>query len=129
VYLLRPFTSLALSPHDNHDGTTAQQRNCLGYEQKKRLVAGAEHAARPHILYFLDKPTSRVGNQSPIPIVLIMKKLSQARQAIICAIPFTIIHQFFIRQFSVILGFNAGGNTACSSPVGENRTDVIRYFG
>jgi len=99
----------------------------LGVEQKKRLTVGVELAARPDLLLFLDEPTSGLDSQSAFSIVRILKKLSQAGQAIICT-----IHQpssMLIQQFDMILALNPGGNTFYFGPVGENGADVIRYFG
>jgi ATP-binding cassette subfamily G (WHITE) protein 2 (SNQ2) len=99
----------------------------LGVEQKKRLTIGVELAAKPSLLLFLDEPTSGLDSNSAYSIVQFLKKLAQAGQAIVCT-----IHQpssVLIQQFDMILALNPGGNTFYFGPVGENGTDVIRYFG
>ncbi|KAI4642099.1 hypothetical protein J4E93_007243 [Alternaria ventricosa] len=99
----------------------------LGVEQKKRLTIGVELAAKPSLLLFLDEPTSGLDSNSAYSIVQFLKKLAQAGQAIVCT-----IHQpssVLIQQFDMILALNPGGNTFYFGPVGENGTDVIKYFG
>jgi ATP-binding cassette subfamily G (WHITE) protein 2 (SNQ2) len=98
----------------------------LGVEQRKRLTIGVELAAKPSLLLFLDEPTSGLDSQSAYSIVRFLKKLSSAGQAIICT-----IHQpssVLIQQFDMVLALNPGGNTFYFGPVGENGTDMIRYF-
>ncbi|KAI0588081.1 abc transporter [Pyrenophora tritici-repentis] len=99
----------------------------LGVEQKKRLTIGVELAAKPSLLLFLDEPTSGLDSNSAYSIVQFLKKLAQAGQAILCT-----IHQpssVLIQQFDMILALNPGGNTFYFGPVGENGSDVIKYFG
>lgn len=99
----------------------------LGVEQKKRLTIGVELAAKPSLLLFLDEPTSGLDSNSAYSIVQFLKKLAQAGQAIVCT-----IHQpssVLIQQFDMILALNPGGNTFYFGPVGENGSDVIKYFG
>lgn len=99
----------------------------LGVEQRKRLTIGVELAAKPSLLLFLDEPTSGLDSQSAYSIVRFLKKLSMAGQAIVCT-----IHQpssVLIQQFDMILALNPGGNTFYFGPVGENGSDVIKYFG
>jgi ATP-binding cassette subfamily G (WHITE) protein 2 (SNQ2) len=99
---------------------------CLGVEQRKRVTIGVELAAKPNLLLFLDEPTSGLDSQSAFSIVRFLKKLSQAGQAIICT-----IHQpssILIQEFDMILALNPGGNTFYFGPVGDNGSDVIKYF-
>jgi ABC-type multidrug transport system ATPase subunit/ABC-type multidrug transport system permease subunit len=98
----------------------------LGVEQKKRLTIGVELAAKPSLLLFLDEPTSGLDSQSAYNIVRFLKKLCAAGQAIVCT-----IHQpsaDLIQQFDKILALNPGGNVFYFGPVGENGSDVIKYF-
>ena len=98
----------------------------LGVEQRKRLTIGVELAAKPSLLLFLDEPTSGLDSQSAFSIVRFLKKLSMAGQAILCT-----IHQpssILIQQFDMILALNPGGNTFYFGPVGENGSEVIKYF-
>ncbi|PUU78328.1 hypothetical protein B9Z19DRAFT_1142917 [Tuber borchii] len=95
----------------------------LGVEQKKRLTVGVELGTRPDRFLFLDEPTSGLDSQSAFSIVRILKRLSQAGQAIICA-----IHQpssILIQQFDMIFALNPGGNTFYFGPVGENAARVV----
>lgn len=99
----------------------------LGVEQKKRLTIGVELAAKPSLLLFLDEPTSGLDSNSAYSIVRFLKKLAAAGQAIVCT-----IHQpssVLIQQFDMILALNPGGNTFYFGPVGENGSDVVKYFG
>lgn len=98
----------------------------LGVEQRKRVTIGVELAAKPNLLLFLDEPTSGLDSQSAYSIVRFLRKLSRAGQAIVCT-----IHQpssVLIQQFDMILALNPGGNTFYFGPVGENGSDVIKYF-
>jgi ATP-binding cassette subfamily G (WHITE) protein 2 (SNQ2) len=98
----------------------------LGVEQRKRLTIGVELAAKPGLLLFLDEPTSGLDSNSAYAIVRFLKKLTNAGQAIVCT-----IHQpssVLIQQFDMILALNPGGNTFYFGPVGENGSDVIKYF-
>lgn len=98
----------------------------LGVEQKKRLTIGVELAAKPSLLLFLDEPTSGLDSQSAYSIVRFLRKLCAAGQAIVCT-----IHQpsaDLIQQFDKILALNPGGNVFYFGPVGENGSDVIKYF-
>jgi ABC-type multidrug transport system ATPase subunit len=98
----------------------------LGVEQRKRLTIGVELAAKPSLLLFLDEPTSGLDSQSAYSIVRFLKKLAASGQAIVCT-----IHQpssVLIQQFDMILALNPGGNTFYFGPVGENGSDVIKYF-
>ena len=98
----------------------------LGVEQRKRLTIGVELAAKPSLLLFLDEPTSGLDSQSAANIVRFLKKLSASGQSILCT-----IHQpssILIQQFDMILALNPGGNTFYFGPVGENGSDVIKYF-
>ena len=99
----------------------------LGVEQKKRLTIGVELAAKPSLLLFLDEPTSGLDANAAFSIVRFLKKLSLAGQAIICT-----IHQpssMLIQQFDMILALNPGGHTIYFGPVGDNGSEVVKYFG
>ncbi|KAK4227403.1 putative ABC transporter [Podospora fimiseda] len=98
----------------------------LGVEHKKRLTIGVELAARPSLLLFLDEPTSGLDAQSAFSIVRFLRKLCMAGQAIICT-----IHQpssDLIQEFDQILALNPGGNVIYNGPVGENGSEVVKYF-
>jgi ATP-binding cassette subfamily G (WHITE) protein 2 (SNQ2) len=98
----------------------------LGVEQRKRVTIGVELAAKPNLLLFLDEPTSCLDSQSAYNVIRVLKKLCHAGQAIICT-----IHQpssVLIQQLDMVLALNPGGNTFYFGPVGENGSDVIKYF-
>ncbi|KAK4169775.1 putative ABC transporter [Cladorrhinum sp. PSN259] len=98
----------------------------LGVEHKKRLTIGVELAARPSLLLFLDEPTSGLDAQSAFSIVRFLRKLCMAGQAIICT-----IHQpssDLIQEFDQILALNPGGNVIYNGPVGENGSELVKYF-
>ena len=98
----------------------------LGVEQRKRVTIGVELAAKPELLLFLDEPTSGLDSQAALSITRFLKKLSRAGQAIVCT-----IHQpssVLIQQFDMILALNPGGNPFYFGPVGDNGSDVIKYF-
>jgi ATP-binding cassette, subfamily G (WHITE), member 2, SNQ2 len=98
----------------------------LGVEQRKRLTIGVELAAKPDLLLFLDEPTSGLDSNSAYSIVCFLRKLAHAGQSIVCTIhqPSSIIMQ----QFDLILALNPGGNVFYFGPVGDNGSDVIKYF-
>lgn len=98
----------------------------LGVEQRKRVTIGVELAAKPQLLLFLDEPTSGLDSQAALSITRFLKKLAHAGQAIICT-----IHQpssVLIQQFDMVLALNPGGNTFYFGPIGDNGSDVIKYF-
>jgi ATP-binding cassette, subfamily G (WHITE), member 2, SNQ2 len=98
----------------------------LGVEQRKRVTIGVELAAKPNLLLFLDEPTSGLDSQSAYNIIRFLKKLCHAGQAIICT-----IHQpssVLIQQFDMVLALSPSGNTFYFGSVGENGSDVIKYF-
>jgi len=111
-----------LELHDVQDALVSS----LGVEQKKRVTIGVELAAKPSLLLFLDEPTSGLDSNSAYSIVRFLKKLAAAGQAIVCT-----IHQpssVLIQQFDMILALNPGGNTFYFGPVGQNGSEVIKYF-
>ncbi|KAK5088657.1 ATP-binding cassette transporter snq2 [Lithohypha guttulata] len=98
----------------------------LGVEQRKRVTIGVELAAKPQLLLFLDEPTSGLDSQAALSITRFLKKLAHAGQAIICT-----IHQpssVLIQEFDMVVALNPGGNPFYFGPIGENGSDVIKYF-
>lgn len=98
----------------------------LALEQKKRTTIGVELCAKPKLLLFLDEPTSGLDSQGAYNIVLLLRRLSDEGQAIICT-----IHQAsqqIIELFDNVLALNHGGNTFYCGPVGAQGTELIRYF-
>jgi len=97
----------------------------LGVEQRKRITIAVELAAKPSLL-FLDEPTSGLDSQSAYSVVRFIQKLARAGHGIICT-----IHQpssLLIQQFDMILALNPGGNTFYFGHVGDNGSEVNKYF-
>lgn len=98
----------------------------LNVEQRKRLTIGVELAAKPKLLLFLDEPTSGLDSQSAWSIVLFMRKLANAGQAILCT-----IHQpsaVLFEQFDRLLLLQKGGKTVYFGDIGKNSKTMIDYF-
>ncbi|CAG8950647.1 hypothetical protein HYFRA_00002856 [Hymenoscyphus fraxineus] len=98
----------------------------LGVEPRKRVTIGVELAAKPNLLLFLDEPTSGLDSQSADSIIRFLKKLTHAGQAIVCTIHQPSANLF--QQFDMVLGLNPKGNTFYFGPIGDNGSDVIKYF-
>ncbi|VVT57142.1 uncharacterized protein SAPINGB_P005555 [Magnusiomyces paraingens] len=98
----------------------------LNVEQRKRLTIGVELAAKPELLLFLDEPTSGLDSQTAWSIMLLMKKLTNSGQAILCTIhqPSSILFQ----QFDRLLFLKSGGETVYYGEIGENASKMISYF-
>ncbi|BFZ55779.1 Multidrug resistance protein [Savitreella phatthalungensis] len=98
----------------------------LNVEQRKRLTIGVELAAKPKLLLFLDEPTSGLDSQSAWSIVLFMRKLANAGQAILCT-----IHQpsaVLFEQFDRLLLLQKGGKTVYFGDIGKNSHTLTDYF-
>ncbi|KAG9242225.1 pleiotropic drug resistance protein, ABC superfamily [Calycina marina] len=100
---------------------------CLPIEQKKRTTIGVELCAKGTDILFLDEPTSGLDGQGAMNILNLLKKLTQAGQAILCT-----IHQATQQQFTLfdnVLALNPGGNTFYFGGVGANGKEIFNYFG
>lgn len=98
----------------------------LNVEQRKRLTIGVELAAKPKLLLFLDEPTSGLDSQTAWSICQLLKKLSNAGQAILCT-----IHQpsaLLLQQFDRLLFLQKGGRTIYFGDIGPNSSTLISYF-
>jgi len=98
----------------------------LNVEQRKRLTIGVELAAKPSLLLYLDEPTSGLDAQASWSIVRFLKKLAAEGQAILCT-----IHQpsgELFNQFDRLLLLQKGGRTVYFGDLGENSSELIRYF-
>ncbi|ORY82114.1 bfr1+ protein [Protomyces lactucae-debilis] len=98
----------------------------LNVEQRKRLTIGVELAAKPKLLLFLDEPTSGLDSQSAWSIVLLLRKLANAGQAILCT-----IHQpsaILFEQFDRLLLLQKGGRTAYFGDIGKSSKTLCDYF-
>lgn len=98
----------------------------LNVEQRKRVTIGVELAAKPELLLFLDEPTSGLDSQTAWAISLLLKKLSEHGQAILCTIhqPSAILFQ----QFDRLLLLAKGGKTVYFGEIGKNSRSLIDYF-
>jgi ABC-type multidrug transport system, ATPase component len=98
----------------------------LNVEQRKRLTIGVELAAKPDLLFFLDEPTSGLDSQTAWSILLLLRKLTNHGQAILCT-----IHQpsaMLFQQFDRLLLLAAGGRTVYFGDIGENSKTLTSYF-
>lgn len=98
----------------------------LNVEQRKRLTIGVELAAKPELLLFLDEPTSGLDSQTAWSIMMLMKKLTNSGQAILCTIhqPSAVLFQ----QFDRLLFLQRGGQTVYYGEIGENSSTLTSYF-
>ncbi|VVT48648.1 uncharacterized protein SAPINGB_P001882 [Magnusiomyces paraingens] len=98
----------------------------LNVEQRKRLTIGVELAAKPELLLFLDEPTSGLDSQTAWSIMMLMKKLTNSGQAILCTIhqPSAVLFQ----QFDRLLFLQHGGQTVYYGEIGPNSQTLINYF-
>ncbi|KAL4737919.1 ABC-2 type transporter-domain-containing protein [Aspergillus similis] len=98
----------------------------LNVEQRKRLTIGVELAAKPDLLIFLDEPTSGLDSQTAWSISVLLRKLADHGQAILCT-----IHQpsaMLFQQFDRLLLLAKGGRTVYFGDIGENSRTLIDYF-
>ena len=98
----------------------------LNVEQRKRLTIGVEIAAKPDLLLFFDEPTSGLDSQTAWSICMLMRKLADHGQAILCT-----IHQpsaMLMQQFDRLLFLARGGKTVYFGELGSNMETLIRYF-
>lgn len=98
----------------------------LNVEQRKRLTIGVELASKPKLLLFLDEPTSGLDSQTAWSVCRLIKKLSNAGQAILCT-----IHQpsaLLLEQFDRLLFLAEGGRTVYFGDIGSGCKTLINYF-
>ncbi|KAJ5273331.1 hypothetical protein N7478_008456 [Penicillium angulare] len=99
----------------------------LNVEQRKRLTIGVELAAKPELLLFLDEPTSGLDSQTSWSILMLLQKLKNNGQAILCT-----IHQtsaILLQQFDRLLLLDNGGKTVYFGPLGPSASTLLNYFG
>ncbi|RYP43328.1 hypothetical protein DL770_011720 [Monosporascus sp. CRB-9-2] len=98
----------------------------LNVEQRKRLTIGVELAARPQLLVFFDEPTSGLDSQTSWAISVLIRKLANSGQAVLCT-----IHQpsaILFNQFDRLLLIAPGGKTVFFGDLGKNSSNLIDYF-
>lgn len=98
----------------------------LNVEQRKRLTIGVELAAKPALLLFLDEPTSGLDSQTAWSICVLLRKLADNGQAILCTIhqPSAILFQ----EFDRLLFLAMGGKTLYFGEIGESSQTLTNYF-
>ena len=97
----------------------------LNLEQRKRVTIGVELAAKPEIL-FLDEPSSGLDGQSALTIILLLRKLADAGQSIICT-----IHQpaaELVKIFDSLILLVRGGKVAYDGPMGKECSEPLSYL-
>ena len=97
----------------------------LNLEQRKRVTIGVELAAKPEIL-FLDEPSSGLDGQSALTIILLLRKLADAGQSIICT-----IHQpaaELVELFDSLILLVRGGKVAYDGPMGKACSEPLNYL-
>ncbi|EGG02894.1 uncharacterized protein MELLADRAFT_53287 [Melampsora larici-populina 98AG31] len=98
----------------------------LGVEARKKVTIGVELAAKPQSLLFLDEPTSGLDAQSAYTIIRILQNLTEAGQAILCA-----IHQpnaLLFESFDRLLLLKQGGRCVYFGDVGKDLHVVRSYL-
>ncbi|PSN72884.1 putative ATP-binding cassette transporter [Corynespora cassiicola Philippines] len=98
----------------------------LNVVQRRFLTIGLELAARLELFLFLDEPTSGLDSQSAWNICLLLRKLADNGQAILCT-----IHQLsstLLQMFVRLLLIGKEGRTIYSGPLGKNGITLVRYL-
>lgn len=97
----------------------------MNIEQRKRVTIGVELAARPELLLFLDEPTSGLDSDTAWSICILLRKLADKGQAILCTIhqPSGILFQMFDR-----LLFLSGGKSLYFGDIGRDSKILTTYF-
>lgn len=98
----------------------------LNVDQRKRLTIGVELVAKPALLLFLDEPTSGLDSQGAWDIIILLRRLADHGQAVLCTIhqPSAILFQ----QFDRLLLLAKGGKTLYFGPIGESSKTFTGYF-
>ncbi|OTA55242.1 hypothetical protein K449DRAFT_176834 [Hypoxylon sp. EC38] len=100
--------------------------NGLNIEQRKRLSIGVELVAKPELLLFLDEPTSGLDSQTAWSICMLLRKLADHGQAVLCTIhqPSSQLFQMFDR----LLFLSNHGETVYFGDIGRDASTLIEYF-
>lgn len=108
------------------DAVVGVQGEGLNIEQRKKLTIGVELTAKPELLLFLDEPTSGLDSQTAWSICVLLRKLANNGQAILCTIhqPSAVLFQ----EFDRLLFLARGGKTVYFGPIGENSETLTSYF-
>lgn len=97
----------------------------MNIEQRKRVTIGVELAARPELLLFLDEPTSGLDSDTAWSICMLLRKLADGGQAILCTIhqPSGILFEMFDR-----LLFLSEGKSLYFGDIGCDSKVLTAYF-
>ena len=89
------------------------------------MTIGVELAARPELLLFLDEPTSGLDSDTAWSICVLLRKLADNGQAVLCTIhqPSGALFQMFDR-----LLFLSGGKTLYFGDIGRDSKILTTYF-
>lgn len=115
-----------LELHDLEHTLVGRPGAGLSVEQRKRLTIAVELVSKPSILIFLDEPTSGLDGQAAYNTIRFLRKLAEARQAVLVT-----IHQpsaQLFAQFDTLLLLSQGGKTAYFGDIGENARTINSYF-
>ncbi|KAI1468958.1 multidrug resistance protein CDR1 [Daldinia caldariorum] len=95
-------------------------------ESVSRLTIAVELVAKPELLLFLDEPTSGLDSQTAWSICMLLRKLVDNGQTILCT-----IHQPSSQLFSMfdrLLLLDKGGITLYFGDIGNDASTLINYF-
>ncbi|KAH7323258.1 BcatrD protein [Stachybotrys elegans] len=97
----------------------------LNVEQRKRLSIALEMVSSPDLVLFLDEPTSGLDSQTAWSICMLMRKLVDNGQTILCT-----IHQPSAQIFSRFdrLLFLKAGATVYFGDIGPDASTLTQYF-
>ncbi|KAH7655207.1 P-loop containing nucleoside triphosphate hydrolase protein [Dioscorea alata] len=97
----------------------------LSTEQRKRLTIAVELVSNPSII-FMDEPTSGLDARSAAVVMRAVKNIAETGRTVVCTIHQPSIHIF--EAFDELILMKAGGELIYSGPIGENSSEVIKYF-
>ncbi|OTA63684.1 hypothetical protein K449DRAFT_31387 [Hypoxylon sp. EC38] len=98
----------------------------LNVEQRKRLTIAVEMVAKPELLLFLDEPTSGLDSQTAWSICMLLRKLVDNGETILCT-----IHQPSSQLFSMfdrLLLLDKNGTMLYFGDIGDDASTLINYF-
>ncbi|KAK8129110.1 abc transporter cdr4 [Apiospora sp. TS-2023a] len=98
----------------------------LNIEQRKRLSIGIELVAKPELLLFLDEPTSGLDSQTAWSICMLLRKLANHGQAVLCTIHQPSFQLF--QMFDRLLLLSNNGETAYFCELGHDAATLIQYL-
>jgi len=97
----------------------------LSPSELKRVTIGVELAANPNIL-FLDEPTSGLDSRAALIVMRVVRKIASSGRAVICTIHQPSSELFMC--FDRLLLLKSGGRTAFFGQLGDEGTELIKYF-